>query len=369
MDITKPHKLPVGKTVKDPQVQGLSLRRNAGGYSWMLYYRTRSGVERRPKLGDYPTLQLKQAREIARELLARVALGEDPAGVWRAERDFVTVEELFERYTKEHAHKLRSWRTYTSCLNRYILPTLGKKRVDTVTQEDVQALHTRVSRKAPIMANRVVAILSSMFNKAEAWNLKPRDTNPCRYVSKNREYQRERYMRPEEATRIAEAFAILPPLTQATIKLLMMTGARRGELAGRVLEREGNVLKVRGHKTAKRRDEVKYVRLPDVAVELIEREGLDGVRLPSGQALRYAWQRVTTKAGVEDLKLHDLRHTFASVGLSAGVKLGVIGALLGHSNPNMTARYAHLVDDAGEQAVNLVGDAVSKMMETQDGSS
>lgn len=366
MDITKPHKLTVGKTAKDPQVQGLSLRRNAGGYSWMLYYRTRSGIERRPKLGDYPTLQLKQARDIARELLAKVALGDDPAGAWRNDRDTMTVADLCDRYMKEHVRKLKSVSLHNSAVKKYIVPALGKRRIDTITEDDIQALHTRVSRKGPVMANRLVSVLSSMFNLAEAWKLMPRGSNPCKYVSKNREYQRERYMKPDEANRIATVLDSQKPLVRATIKLLVMTGARLGELAGRVLDRDGTILRIRGHKTAKRRSEIKYIRLPAVAVELIERENLDGVRMPSDQTMRASWARICKEANVEDLKLHDLRHTFASVGLSAGVKLGVIGALLGHSNPNMTARYAHLVDDAGDQAVNLVGDAVSKMLECQD---
>lgn len=324
----------------------------------MLRYRTRSGTTRRPKIGEYPTLRLTDARAIARELLARVSLGEDPSDSWKKQRDQLTIDELCDEYVERHVVKLNSYKSVMSSINKYIKPQLGRYKIDEVTSTMVQAMHGRIAKRVPIQANRVIRHLSNMMSLAERWGYSEAGSNPCQHIEMAKENKRYRYMRPEEAKLIADGMKDLKPDVRATIRLLMLTGARRGEFAGRVLNREGTVAILGDHKTGRN----KFIRLPDAAVALIEQEELDGKLLPAPATITRAWTLLCKRVGVTDLHIHDLRHTFASVGLSGGIPLGVIGQLLGHSNAQSTARYAHLVDDAGNHAVNLAADGIEKML-------
>ena len=304
-------------------------------------------------------MQLTDAREVARELLARVSLGEDPSADWKLQKSQPTISELCDEYVERHVKKLKSWKSVVSNIEGHIRPKLGKHKVGELTKDHVQAFHNAISVKTPINANRAVAALSKMMALAESWGYRDNNTNPCAGVVKNRENKRHRYMTPDEARAVSEELnKIRNPVVSDTIRLLMLTGARRGEFCGRVLNREGNLAIIGDHKSG----HGKFIRLPRAAVDLVERRGMDGMKLPASQAISWNWACVCERAGVEDLHLHDLRHTFASVGLSGGVPLGVIGQLLGHSSTQTTQRYAHLVDEAGDKAVNLAADGIEKML-------
>ncbi len=348
-----------GDTYKDTSVKGLTLRVGKQTKGWYLSYRSRSGKRRRPRIGYYPTIRLTEAREIARSLLVRVYAGEDPSEEWSLYgRNGMTVAELCDRYLEKHAPKKKTARNDKSQIDKHIRPALGDILVPNVDFHHIEKLHARISLTAPTAANRVVSLLSKMFTLAERWGLRDVGSNPCRFVSRNRERKRKRYATDEEMQAISEALAELAkqhPLAVDAIRLLILTGARRGEIAGRVLNRaDRNTLFVADTKTGDDRT----IFLPEAAVDLIEERGLDGVEMPCVYHVTHVFQRVCGWAGVVDMRLHDMRHSFASVALSKGVSLAQIGELLGHSSPTTTARYAHLQKTTAQESVNLIADSL-----------
>lgn len=352
-----------GSTLKDETVRGLQLRAFQTTKTWVVYYRSKAGVQRRPRLGDYPTLSLADARKAARTLLARVALGEDPSATWEADRATPTVNDLCDRYAAEYAPGKRTGHVDVRQLALHVRPAIGTLRLnDPALDRGVADLFAKLSKTRPTGANRLLALLSKMFNLAETWKFKPRGTNPVFGVARNREARRHRYVTPDEARRIATRLYELgdtAPLMVLVIQLLALTGARRGELGGRVMHRTGNVLRLVDHKTDRTGD-ARMIHLPDYAVALIEDNRLDGQRLPSPDYITHFWTgEVCEVLGLVDLHLHDLRHTFASVALSqSGKTLGTVGALLGHKSVQTTHGYAHLMSDEARRDANDVGEGV-----------
>lgn len=360
--MTTPNDLAPGQVWRDDAVKGLMLRNRGRVKSWHLYYRTKKGQERRPKIGEYPTLQLKQARELAKDMLRRVWAGDDPSLERQVGRKAsATVSELCDTYMEKHGNRKKTKRNDQSIIDNHVKPQLGGYAVAEVAPRHIANLHHKLSLTAPTQANRVIALLSKMFALAERWELRAQSTNPCRGVERNREKKRKRYMTPGEARAIA---AVLDEreaehrMACLCVRLLMLTGARRGEICGRKLRViGGDEIYLSDSKTGE-----KTIQLPKVVVEIIEREGLDGADMPNADYVSHFWHDVCEAAGVIDLHLHDLRHTFASVGLSAGVALSQIGELLGHSSTQTTKRYAHLMKGAAKTAADLAGAGVLALL-------
>jgi hypothetical protein len=158
-----------GDILRDPVVPGLHLRVTAQRKSFYLYFRTKSGDERRPKLGDHNVLTLAQARQVAKDMLLQVANGRDPMSERHARQDAPTVAVLAERYWERHASKQKASRDVRRHLDRYILPLLGTKRAADIVYTDAERLHAHVAAGAPIQANRVMATFSKMLSLAERW--------------------------------------------------------------------------------------------------------------------------------------------------------------------------------------------------------
>jgi integrase len=353
----------------DSIVSGFGVRITAAGaIAFILNYRVKATrVERRYTIGNYPDWNVGAARERAKELKREVDSGGDPLGEDKADRDAPTVKGLCDRFKAEHVDKLRhrTQSDYRGIIGKHIVPALGKLKVAAVGFEDVERLHRNVTLHAPTQANRTLAVLSKMFALAIKWRLRP--DNPCKGVSRNQEDARKRYLKPDELERLTKALAEYPDQDAADIfRLLLLTGARRGEVLGATWDqfdlKEGVWTKPATATKQKQRHEVP---LNAPARQLLARRLSKHDASPSwvfaGRSsghrinLHRSWGLICRAAGITDLRIHDLRHSYASTLVSAGFSLPTIGALLGHSQPQTTARYAHLFDDPLRKATERAG--------------
>ena len=350
----------------DDEIRGFGVRITASGArSFILNYRA-AGRERRITVGGYPAWNVASARDRAKELRRMVDRGEDPMAERHAERAAPTMADLADRYLAEHGPRKRpkSLVEDKSLLRGIILPRLGKTRVEAVRRADITSLHREVSETAPIRANRALALLSKMFSLASEWEI--RADNPCTGVTKNPEERRERYLAGAELIRLTGALAAHRDQSTANaIRLLLLTGARRGEvLAATWSQFDLEVGVWTKPSAATKQKKVHRVPLSAAAVTLLTemRAGTAGPLLFPGRGtnaaqtdLKKSWAAICQAAQLENMRVHDLRHSYASILASAGMSLPVIGALLGHTQPATTARYSHLVDDALRAATEKVG--------------
>jgi integrase len=256
-------------------------------------------------------------------------------------------------------------------LGRFILPVLGRHRVTDVTRADVAKFHHDL-RHVPYQANRNLEIISKMFNLAEMWGLRPDGSNPRRHIRKYPEQKRERFLSAGELRRLGDVLGEMEaerldlPTAIVAVRLLVLTGCRLNEimkLRWEHVDLAEGVLRLPDSKTG-----AKVVHLGNAAVDVLR--GVEGqpfnpfvitgtrARKPLSD-LQPFWQRARARAGLKDVRLHDLRHTFASVAVASGQGLPMIGKLLGHSQVQTTARYAHLAGDPVRAAANDVSDAVA----------
>lgn len=353
-----------GKTVWDSVVRGLHVRALKNGKAYYLFYRTKEGVSRRPKLGDTKILELAKARELARSMLAVVAGGGDPVADRTRGREAMTVRELFTRAFKEHWSRRKwkgdVWRLY----HAHVDAGLGNRRVRDVAYEDVAGLHAALSA-TPGEANRTLAVISKMFNLSERYGERVLGSNPCRHVSRYPELARSRFAKPEELAAIGKALDALwatQPASVGFIALLIYTGMRTGEVASarrEWIERlpKGAILHLPDAKAGAR-----DVFLSTQALEVIDRLAAKDGTLTGIQYPRKTWDRVREAAGCKDLRLHDLRRTWASVSLAGGASLSLIGELLGHKTAQTTKIYARLMQDPAHQLAKATGDRMSNLL-------
>ena len=364
--------------VWDTEVPGFGLRVWPSGKCVFIFqYRTKHRHTRRQVIGQYDTTRPEQARRIARQWAAEVQRGGDPGGERREARKAPTVADLAERYMAEHARvkkKPRSVQSDETLLRLHILPALGTKKVAAVTRADIAKLH-HAMRDRPGAANRTLALFSKMFNLAERWDLRPGGSNPCRHVDRYPERKLERFLSPAELARLGGVLAEAErgrtglPSVIAAIRLLLFTGARLSEiltLRWEYVEMEGECLRLPHSKTG-----AKIIYLPPAALEVLagleRRENNPYVIAGAKRAahlvnLEKPWRRIRAKAGLDDVRLHDLRHSFASFGAADGLSLPIIGALLGHREAATTQRYAHLAADPLRQAAGRIGTRIATAM-------
>lgn len=364
-------------------ISGLGVRiKPSGTRSFVVHYRNSFGKSKRITLGRCDGVRLSTARKLAREKLGQVAGGIDPAEVSKAALEAPTVEQFVERYFTDYAevHKRpRSVIGDRSTYRRHVKRRLGSKKMSEVTRADVARLHSQM-RDLPIAGNRTLAFLSKLFNLAEAWGVRPDYSNPCRHVKRYPENKCERFLAPAELARLAEVLDRVDRERRAPInatniiRLLIFTGARRGEITGLkwgMVDIEAGELRLPESKTGP-----KTIHLNAPARELLaglERGDDDALVFPNRdggvmKALQIAWVRIRAEAGLSgdpdkpDLRLHDLRHSFATVGVGAGQSLVIIGKMLGHAKPITTARYAHADSDPVKAATEEIGKALAAMM-------
>ena len=341
----------------------------SGRKGYIVQYRA-GRRSRRMSLGPSTVLTCEQARTRAITIIAAARGGDDPAARRDADRRTATVKELADRFDKEHVSlriKESTAKGYRRLLQLTILPALGRHRVTEVTRADIAKLHHDL-RHIPYEANRCLEVISKMFSLAEMWGLRPDGSNPRKHIKKYVEEKRERFLSPTELKRVGEVLremeseGIELPSAIAATRLLILTGCRLNEimtLQWEHVDLPGKALRLPDSKTG-----AKVVHLGQPAIDVLEKIArvetnswvivgtLPGARLTDLQPF---WQRVRARADLNDVRIHDLRHTFASTAVASGQGLPMIGKLLGHTQVQTTARYAHLAADP----VKLAADAVS----------
>jgi integrase len=282
----------------------------------------------------------------------------------------VSVTGLAERFMSDHStvrNKAKSNKENRRLLDKHILPSLGKMKVESIRREDVEKLH-HAMRDTPYQANRVIALISKMFNLAEKWNMRPEGSNPTRHIEKYKERARERYLSELEIDRLGkslikcESDGTISSHFAAAIRLLILTGCRASEirtLRWEHVDFERSALRLPDSKTG-----AKVVVLNTPAIEVLSSiKRFDEnphviVGLKPGASLtdfEKPWQRLRKDAELEDVRLHDLRHSFAGFAASAGVSAPIVGRLLGHKTLQATERYAHIAEDPARLASEGVG--------------
>jgi integrase len=361
----------------DDDVAGFGIRITAAdARSFVLNYRTRSGRERRFTIGSYPNWRTTAAREEARRLHRIVDAGGDPLAGLEAKRDAPTMSQLCDRFELEHLPRKRPGTAadYRRMLRNHIRPHFGQHaKVADIDFTHIDALHRKISKAGHMhRANRVVAVLSKMFALAVKWKMRP--DNPCKGVEKNPEGKRKRYLSGDELVRLTTALIKHPDRQAANIvRLLLLTGARRGEvLSARWddIDLSTGTWTKPASTTKQAADHVAPLSAParQLLSEIAGKEPTPKHVFPGNGAgghratIKRNWREITKAAGISGLRIHDLRHSFASQLVSGGASLPLVGALLGHSNPVTTSRYAHLYDDPQRAAVERVGAEVEAAM-------
>jgi len=390
----------------DGEVKGFALRVTSGGAkSFVVDYRA-GGRQRRFTIGAYPDWSVQAARQAAKELKREVDAGFDPMGERHSERAAPTLQDLWQRYQAEHLPRKapRSQADERSIWEKIILPRLGKLKLGTIDHTAIDSLHRDITtiRGTPVRANRTVETLRKAFNLAIRWNWCER--NPASGVRKNPEDKRSRYLNKIEIAALVQALNNhTEPMSVNAIKLLMLTGARRSEVLGAtwaMFDFDNGVWTKPSAHTKQRR--LHRVPLSGPALRLLtemkdeaarkarkDRDSISAYVFPgeNGKPLtdiKRSWASVCVKAGlieqvpkkarngkpVKDkdgkpvmiaqpsVRMHDLRHSFASILVSAGASLPLIGQMLGHTQVQTTQRYAHLFDDPLRKAAETVGEVV-----------
>ncbi len=359
----------------DDEVKGFGLRVwPSGKKTYLVQYRS-GGRTRRVKIGRHGILTAEQARKRAKELLGAVAHGQNPAQEIHDHRRSVTVATMCERFYRDHVleHcKPNTQREYRRSIDLFINPAIGPFKVVDVTRADMAQLHHQMRLK-PYQANRTLGVLSKLFNLCEVWGLRPDGSNPCRHIKKFPERKRETFLSTEELTRLGQALneagadGSESPYAIAAIQLLILTGCRLREIQTLKWSYiSDGYIKLPDSKTGPRR-----IPLPEEAAKVLaalprlpDNEYVIAGHVPGQHAtdIQPPWQRIRKKASLEHVRIHDLRHTYASNAVMQGVNIVVVGRLLGHTQIQTTMRYAHLADkpvrDAAAQVAGSLGKAL-----------
>jgi len=332
---------------------------------------------RRMKIGT-DRLSIAQARNKAKALLTSVELGENPVEKRQARGKAPTLKDLMDRYLDEYAKehkKASSVKTDKINIRCQILAHIKpSKKVADVGRKDVDRMRANL-KATPGAFNRARAVLSKAMGLAEEWELRPQNSNPCRYVKEYKLESRERFLSSTEFAALGEALAesqrtaTESPLSIAAIRLLIFLGARRGEILNlkwEEVDMERGIIMLPDSKTGK-----KPLFLNPPAIEVIN--GLKSVKnnpyvIPGekeGQPLydlKGPWNRIRKAAGLEGVRIHDLRHSFASVGAMGGAPLQMISKMLGHANIATTEKYSHLANDPVRAANDAIGNQIAAAM-------
>ncbi|WP_188678155.1 tyrosine-type recombinase/integrase [Neptunicoccus cionae] len=354
----------------DAAIKGFGLRiTKAGTKSFILNYNI-NRRERRMTIGSHPAWSAAAAREEAKRLRRLIDRGQDPLEDRNKRKAAPNVADLFSEYERAHLPTLskRSQSDQRSMWSKFILPELQFIQVRELTSNHIDRLHARVSEAGPTRANRVLEVLRKALNLAIRWGWI--EKNPADGFRRNTEQPRERYLTPAEYERVFSALDRMPNQRAANaIRLLVLTGARRGEILSLEwcdLDLEQGLLNRPPHKSKDRKR--KRIPLSDEALLLLKtmKEGATSNYLfPTATGthmsdLNRPWTWLKKETNLQDLRIHDLRHSFASVLISGGASLEAIGKLLGHSQYQTTLRYAHLMDDPLRKAANSFSAAAGR---------
>jgi integrase len=396
-------------TVYDGQLPGFGIRvRPSGTKSYVVVYRAGAGrgaLVRRFLVANVGKITPEAARKRAKAILGAVAHGKDPVAEKAAECGAMTVAELADRFMAEHVEQKRKPGTavfYRHLLDKIIRLELGTTKADKVTRATVAKLHGRLGA-TPFQANRVLAVVGSMYAFAGRSGIVAEGINPARRIEQFKEHRRERFLTGDELVRLGAAireaetkgipwsvdeagpkakhlpksnnrFTKIGPFAAAAIRLLLFTGCRLREilhLKWEQLDPERGLLFLADSKTGRK---TVILNAPALAVLAgLDRFGPyvvpgDDPHRPRAD-LKRPWEAVAKRAGLHGVRLHDLRHTYASFGAGGGLGLPIIGKLLGHSQASTTQRYAHLDADPLRRASEAIGGRIAAALEGKRGGS
>ncbi|MFN0025473.1 MAG: tyrosine-type recombinase/integrase [Parvularculaceae bacterium] len=360
--------------VWDESLPGFGIRAKATGVkSFVIQYRNKTGRSRRVSLGNLGKVTLDQARKQAVKLMGQIAAGDDPAEERQVQRKGETVSQLADLYMQAHCAgrcKPSTMAGHIWTFSKLIKPRLGSRKLLDLRPADISRMHVDL-RETPYNANRALGMLQAMLNCAERWEIIPRGSNPASVIKPYPERKRERFLSEEELQALfasldkAEAAGSVTIHEAAAIRLLIYTGCRLSEittLQWSSVDLPNARIIFEKHKTDKHG--AKAIPLNGPALELLtslSREPDNPYVIVGGVAgkhlinLQKPWRRVRKSARLDGVRIHDLRHSFASFAVGAGVPLALIGGLLGHRSVQTTARYAHIANDPLKQATHVVG--------------
>ena len=364
----------------DTEQRGFMLEvRSSGGKTFYQRYTDSRGRERQYKIGPADVLTLEQARRKARLILAQALVGEDPQRQRRELRATPTLKEfVHDRYLPHVKSYKRSWCTDETVLRLHVLPVLGAQPVDQVTNEAISDLLRAMRDKgyASGSTNRVLILLRYIYNLGRKWRVAGMNQNPTMGLSTAPDVQRDRFLTPEETQRLISAIESDENQVAAqAIMLLLLTGGRRNEITQAKWEYvnwERRTLLVPLSKSGKPR----AIALNGQALDLlraIPRIAGNPYIFPSpvngrpSASLFFPWDRIRRRAGLKDVRLHDLRHSYASFLVNQGISLYVVQGLLGHAHSRTTQRYAHLAHETLLDAAERVSEVVAGRNARQSG--
>ena len=370
--------LTVGEQVRDNQIGGFGVRlqKQGGKPSYFVHRRIKDGSPVWVTIGSHGTWSPTTARAKALEICHQLNQGINPNQERKIERDKLTFGDAAEQFLAEHGPKLkpRTLYDYDRMLNKLILPKFKKAILEDVTHSDIVRFHVKM-KKTPRQANHCLSVISKMMSWAQQSELRPNTQNPVVGIKRFKENKKERYLSLDEFKALGDLLAQLEsngdesPFVIAALRLYLFTGARRGEileLQWKHVDLAVGVLRLPDSKTGQ-----KTVHLNAAAVEVLtalpritgnpyvivgKKEGSHMVNITK------PWMRIRKLIGLEDVRLHDLRHSFASVIASSGGSLVMIGKLLGHTQAQTTQRYAHLFDDPLKKLNEEAGAAITAAM-------
>tara|TARA_R110000782_G_scaffold23881_9_gene62056 strand:- start:19380 stop:20549 length:1170 start_codon:yes stop_codon:yes gene_type:complete len=361
----------------DSSLPGFGVRiKPSGVKSFVIQYRNRHGRSRRVTLGRYGVMTLEEARTEARQQLSAVSRGSDPRQDRDEGRSAMTVADLADRYMSDHCEgrcKESTIKAHQWLLDRFIIPAVGRRSIHELRHSDVDTLHQSL-KETRYNANRVLGLLKAMYGRARIWGLVEPHVDPTTGVRPFRETRRQRFLSMEELKKLAIALDLaeqdgtISRTVGAAYRLLVLTGARLSEiqkLKWDEVDLANGLILLKEHKSD--RHGAKAIPLSHAASRILESiERIDEnpyvfVGKKEKQHitdLQRPWRRIRARAGLSDVRIHDLRHTFASMGISVGGSLPIIGGLLGHRTPQATAVYAHLAADPLRQTTEQVGTVI-----------
>jgi integrase len=395
--------------VWDAKMPGFGVRvRPTGAKSYVVVYRAGAGrgaPVRRYTIASVGKITPEKARERARAILGAVAHGRDPAGEKAWERHTPTVAELADRFLSEHVdakRKLGTRATYRYVIEGVVKPYVGSTKADKLGRNAVARMHSAL-KDTPSWANRAVAVVSSMYTFAARVGLVQEGINPARGIDKFAEHRRERFLTGKELERLGTAireaetkgipwnvsesasrakhlpsarnrFTKISPFAAAALRLLLFTGCRLREilhLRWEHVDLERGLLFLADSKTGR-----KTVILNAPALSVLANLDRLGPYVVAGDDphkpradLKRPWEAVCKRAGLTGVRLHDLRHTYASFGAGGGLGLPIIGKLLGHTQASTTQRYAHLDNDPLRRASEHISGRIAAALEGKKGAS
>ena len=355
----------------DGETKGFGVRLYpTGNKSFVMDYRD-NNRKNLMVIGSYSKLTIDQARKEAKAKFADLAKGINPLQKRQEERQGNRIKDLCTAYIERHAVNKKSGKDDITRIERFIVPEWGNLLVTNIKRADVAALHTKLGKHGHYQANRVYSLLSKMFNLARVWGFVPEEhINPCFGIEKFKEEKRDRFVSHEEFPKLAEAInAELNQSVVSAIWLYLLTGVRKEELLTLKwadIDLERKELKLTDTKNGK----AHYVPLSIAAVDILNQTPrIDGNpfvivgKNPGCHLVNIAkpWERIRLAAGLEDVRLHDLRRTVGSWLAQSGNSLHLIGKVLNHSNQSTTAIYSRFGQDNVRDALEQHGQLLTGM--------